>query len=80
MLFGIYLCLLGVAIGVSLIHTAAIHEVAGISSRSSSATFLFKDEPVAATITIAVNLLCSLAMAAFGGNIFLGARNRKVGP
>jgi hypothetical protein len=80
MLMGVYMMLIGLVGTGATIYRAFFRGVVGISRNAQSATFAFESEPVAAFLTIGVQLLCALGFAAFGWHIFKGARDGKLGP
>jgi hypothetical protein len=75
MLVGLYMCAVGLAGAGATIYFAVFHGVAGIRRNTLSASFAFESEPVAASITVAVQLLCALAITAFGWHCFKGSRD-----
>ena len=78
MLFGAYVCCLGLVGAALVVYRAVMHGSIGISRRGNSATFMFSDEPVLATLTLLVSLACTAVFTAFGWSLFKGSRNRTL--
>ena len=80
MLFGGYLGLLSLFGAALVTYSAFVDGAIGIGRRGRYASFIFSEQPVAATLTLLVTLLCVLALAAFGWFMFKASRDRTLGP
>ena len=80
MISGGYVALLGLSGAALVAYRALAHGVVGIGRRSNYASFMFSDQPVAATLALLVTLLCAVVFAALGWAWFKGSRDRTLGP
>jgi len=79
MLVGLYLMTIGLVGAVGLVYLAVVDGRTGIRRNSLSAVFAFADQPVLATVTLLVSLLCAGTFVVCGFLLFKGARDGTLG-
>lgn len=79
-LFGIYLAAVSVAGILFFLYMAVVHGGTALGRRTLSATLLFSQQPVLATLVLLINLAGLGCFVALGWKIFSQARNGEPAP
>ncbi|HVJ38608.1 MAG TPA: hypothetical protein VM687_12500 [Stenotrophomonas sp.] len=79
MLVGGYFMVVGGLAAVGLLYLAIIEGRTGIVRNRPSTVFVFAENPVVASVSLLVSLVCAGMLAYWGLSLFRGARNGTLG-